>query len=862
MELGTELSPESWGEVRRMFAAATEIEPSRRAAWLHEHVDPALVGEVRLLLEADSIQESPLDDPGRFLELTLSDMPSAPDLPRSAGERMGAFEIRSVLGVGQSGVVYRAWQANPPREVALKVIRASVWLPSAPDRFETEVRALARLNHPGIARVYEVGAFVEPGGVRRPYLVAELIEDARPITAFGESLASHERLALVLALCEAVEHAHQRGVLHRDLKPGNVLVGNDGRVRVIDFGIARLQDDGPRSTLPGQLLGTPAYMSPEQAAAGDIDTRTDIYAIGLMLHELSCADANSDLRAVIRKATAEAPNDRYQSVRELGEELRRLQQGLPIEARPPTLIVRAWMFARRRPALFAAFAISLLAVVGTGISMGVSAMKIAAANQDAREAAEFMLDTLLTRLEDRIGTLDDRVRLAEALLKQLDHLATRSVEPSLIRDRARLLGILGDALQTQGRFEESLAVFRRAREDRVKLADSASSGLDDRIARSISIVRVGDLCGALGRTEEQRRCYENARSIDEQLLRGFPAKPVLLSNLGFSFARLSSLATNRGEHDEAIRLAREHVRLAADRRKVEANNPTAALEELDANAFLGNALRVAGRVGEATELAKSRLECAEALRKLDGGSRRTAIRLVSILNATSAELTSDGNAAAASLVGERAVQIAMSMYESDPSDREAALWLIRALSTHASALLQADRPEEAGQASTRADLLLQSLAASPLNQHDPEVQDLTRHVIGCHVNCLRRLNQRTEADACARRWLNVARAEYASAQPKDVARYAALLHDALSLLSAPTDQELEEINALVICLEASTDLELILEVGVQSARAGRIEQAMRAAMVILERAPSEQSLLRNRATTLLKACGGKHDPSP
>ena len=206
---------------------------------------------------------------------------------------IGLYRILRVLGEGGMGIVYLADQSAPiERRVALKVMKLGMDSKQFVARFESERQALAVMDHPGIARVYDAG-ITEYG---RPYFVMELIHGV-PVTEYCDTnrLNVRQRVELVMALCHAVQHAHQKGVIHRDLKPSNVLVGlQDGRAipKVIDFGIAKVTDrrliDLTLYTEVGQRVGTPAYMSPEQMDASglDVDTRTDIYAVGVILYEL------------------------------------------------------------------------------------------------------------------------------------------------------------------------------------------------------------------------------------------------------------------------------------------------------------------------------------------------------------------------------------------------------------------------------------------------------------------------------------------------------------------------------------------------------------------------------------------------
>jgi eukaryotic-like serine/threonine-protein kinase len=209
-------------------------------------------------------------------------------------ERIGAYRLIDELGRGGMGVVWLAEQESPiQREVALKVIKAGMDTREVIARFDAERQALALMDHPGIARVLDAGV-TEAG---RPFFVMELVEGL-PLTAFcdQECLTVTERLRLLLRICEAVQHAHQKGIIHRDLKPSNILVSRaangEPMPKVIDFGIAKAV--GPQAiadtlvTQMGQMVGTPQYMSPEQASAGaqDADTRADVYALGVMLYEL------------------------------------------------------------------------------------------------------------------------------------------------------------------------------------------------------------------------------------------------------------------------------------------------------------------------------------------------------------------------------------------------------------------------------------------------------------------------------------------------------------------------------------------------------------------------------------------------
>jgi non-specific serine/threonine protein kinase/serine/threonine-protein kinase len=274
--------------VEELFDQAVDLEPARLAAFLDEQCagDTDLRAAVERLLQLDrraQADESLLRGPLAGTR-PMEGAPPAPPLPTIA-----RYRVVRVLGEGGMGRVYEAEQDNPRRTVALKVIRPGLASEFLLKRFAREAQILGRLHHPGIAQVYDAG--VAEGG--RPYFVMELIAGV-PLDQYARehALDARGRLELVARVCDAVQHAHERGVIHRDLKPSNILVEPSGQPRVLDFGVARATDLGLTAgggrTETGQLIGTLLYMSPEQAS-GDpsaVDPRGDVYALGVILYEL------------------------------------------------------------------------------------------------------------------------------------------------------------------------------------------------------------------------------------------------------------------------------------------------------------------------------------------------------------------------------------------------------------------------------------------------------------------------------------------------------------------------------------------------------------------------------------------------
>jgi serine/threonine protein kinase len=252
----------------------------------------------------------------------LRDVAGWPDLTATK------YEIIEKLGQGGMASVYLARDRDLDRKVAVKVIHAPVIDDAVRERMLLEAKVIARLEHPGILPIHDLG-FLPDG---RIYYVMKLVRGRRLDEFISETTPLPERLRLFLQVCNAVAFAHSRGVIHRDLKPSNIMIGDFGEVLVIDWGLAKIE--GVNEEIPGGVLGTPGYMAPEQenGRLDSIDERTDVYSLGILLRSMVKSVGSKGLLAICEKAQAASPGQRYAGVAELSREVQRFLNGERVEA--------------------------------------------------------------------------------------------------------------------------------------------------------------------------------------------------------------------------------------------------------------------------------------------------------------------------------------------------------------------------------------------------------------------------------------------------------------------------------------------------------------------------------------------------
>ncbi len=450
--------------VLTLFDQACDLPANERAKFLSERCsDDAVRNEVHELLRKDDSEDAFVDhsNPGHGLELMAASVLHVQSGELDVPGRFDRYFVVREVGRGGMGVIYEAEQESPKRRVALKVLRPGLLSRSLLRRFQHEAHVLGQLQHPGIAQIYEAG-WTDLQQGRLPFFAMEFI-DGPPIDRFihTNGMHTHQTLELVARVCDAVQHAHQKGVIHRDLKPSNVLVlptdhdgtrshaadssstGSSnrdeiGQPKVLDFGIARVTDADLQTvtlqTEVGQLVGTLAYMSPEQLGGASValDTRCDVYALGVMLYELvakrrphdltglALAEAarlireqepqrlgtldralRGDVETIVAKAMDKDRERRYATAAEFAADIRRFLTHQPIDARRASTWYQLRKLARRNRGLVAGLVVAILALlagtVGTGLALVEARQQRddAVAAKDDADASRLELETVV-----------------------------------------------------------------------------------------------------------------------------------------------------------------------------------------------------------------------------------------------------------------------------------------------------------------------------------------------------------------------------------------------------------------------------------------------------------------------------------
>ena len=814
--------------------------------------DAALAAELRSLLARLTTEGSSLID-RPAAELLVSATPVPPGL--APGTRLGAWSVVETIGRGGMGQVYRGRRADGhfEQDVAIKLARADS--ATAWQRFPLERQIVARLDHPAIARLID-GGMVDSG---QPYMVMELVT-GQPITRWCSDHASDlaQRLGLFEAVCEAVAYAHRHLVIHRDIKPSNVMVTEQARVKLLDFGIARLLDAAGAATT-GELMLTPAYAAPEQLSGEPLSTATDVYALGLLLHELltgtsaqevehlpmaaaihavlhkqprspsnaaraqgvapvAAAQLEGDLDAIVAKALRKEPAQRYASVDQLRADVERHRRHEPVSARRGNLAYVVGRALRRHRAWAAAGAVALLAL-GTGT--GAVAWQAREARQQAQRAERvkgFVLSIFENADTDAGGS---RATTAVDLLLQAQGRidaevgADPAVAVELMNSVAYSLLGLGEDAAARKLIEHSLSVAEQ------RLGPAHPRTLE-------GLVVYGELLVTDGHPAEAEAPL--LRAIDALRRRG-DAK-ALISALRWA----SSLRIDQGRSDEAVALAREAVQLAEAK-----HDASQRVERLESYSALSAALSAAGQPGR-LELARKELELAT---EMSGGEQsgpvldaRSNLAVAQALEgdpALALQPLRDNVAAASRLLGPDHTrvsytmsQLAFAQFAAGDADGAAAT-LRRVLSLDASAGRGRGTPNYGSDWTKLGDFLLTAHRdAEALAAYDQALVMVTQALGARHVRiasihagralALARLGRldaaRAEADGLARPWSSDRRIAFAVASRLAEVRGLEGRHDeALALIHEARGALGESFDRLLQASARSTEGALLVDAG-------------------------------------------------
>jgi serine/threonine protein kinase len=630
-----------------IFDTARELAADERAACLAEKCgqDADLRQRIEEMLAADAAA-------GEFFKthdapsptVILADASLAP-LIEKAGDRIGRYKLLQQIGEGGMGLVYMAEQDQPVRRsVALKIIKLGMDTRQVVARFEAERQALAMMNHPHIAKVFDAGA-TDSG---RPYFVMELVRGIS-ITEYCDKnfLTTRQRLDLFMLVCQAVQHAHQKGVIHRDLKPSNILVTlNDGVPwpMIIDFGIAKATHqrltEKTLFTHFAQMIGTPAYMSPEQAEMSklDVDTRTDIYALGVLLYELLTGTTpfptkellslgyramqrtiaerepprlsarlstmaneertvvaknrsvdgsalaklfRGDLDWIAMKCLEKDRTRRYETANGLASDIQRFLADEPVVACPPSAGYRLRKFIRRNKGSVLASGFVLLTLV-----VGIIGTTLGLIEADRQH---LMVEGQRNELAERNRAL----QAAHEHGRLLNERARQAIETVMSETAIEQLTRQKELSPDQKDFLDKMIQY---------YAESSQEGgatEQERTRQARAYDRMGRLNQVLGRSKDSENAYRRAVSLFQQLAADFPTRPEFRQELASSHNMLGVLllATGRLTESESARIEGLAIlkQLAADF----PNRPEFRQALAGFHQNLGNLLHVTRRLTEA-----------------------------------------------------------------------------------------------------------------------------------------------------------------------------------------------------------------------------------------------------------------------
>ena len=676
------------------------------------------------------------------------------------GQRIGSYEVCEPIAEGGMGTVYRGVRIHDfQKQVAIKVIKRGMDTSFVLRRFLYERQILAGLDHPHIARLLDAGA-TEDG---RPYLVMEYIE-GKPITDYADERGAGipERLELFRTVCSAAHYAHQNLVVHRDLKPGNILVTAGGTLKLLDFGIAKLLEPGADATMTSLRLLTPECASPEQVRGDPVTTATDIYSLGVLLYQLLTGEPPhhfstrsaeeikrivcdseprlpsrvrplpDDLDNIVLKAMHKDPARRYASAEELSEDIRRFLAGLPVIARKDTLPYRASKFVRRHKAGTAAAVLVALSLFG-GMGAVVREAHIARLERaraerrfnDVRKLANSLIFEIHDSIQNLSGATPARKLLLERAVQYLDSLAKESGgDSSLQRELAtayqRIALLQGSAYASNvGDTEAALHSFRKAISNWQAVAKANPNNVIDQLEVAYGHRALAVMDSSMGRPGAREE-LDRAMAISALLLAGHLAVPQVLNERSIEYEVLSGSQQESGDFASALASLREDLALKERVRKLDPqyHNMTGSMAIVKAK--MGDLMAWLGSRREALEVNAAGLELYQSLADKDATDARVRRELAVTLGKRGDILLMDGLPASALDAFREALSILQPMADADAQNAlfrqdVAGAWsaIGRALVMHAKysgGLAMLDRAIRAYEQSANADPSLNEIA--------------------------------------------------------------------------------------------------------------------------------------------------------